>query len=85
MSGEADLAFFGGGVHTVDAETPRAQAVAAFQVRDPALAAGPVAGEASLGAFRAGRGTAGDESPFRRERLLARLRLEAAIERELAR
>ncbi len=28
MSGQADLAFLGGGVHTVDAETPRAEAVA---------------------------------------------------------
>src|SRR5439155_18752398 len=65
-----------------------AQAVAAFEVRDSALGAGAVAGEAAPGAFRAGQGAPGDVDPLggeRGERLLARLRLKASVQRHLPR
>jgi len=64
-----------------------AQPVATLDVRAAALAACPVAGAAALCAFRARLPARGDEDPLRGERgerLLARLRLDAAVEGDLS-
>src|SRR5215216_3577358 len=79
----------GPGLHPVVVLEPRAaHAVAAFDVADPALAAGPVSRESSLRSSAAGLLAAGDERPLGLEavqRPAGRAGLEAAVERDLAR
>src|SRR5919201_6389580 len=71
---------------TLEAAAP--QVVAALEVADAALAAGPVAGQPLAGASGAGLGPPGDERPRRCQAcqgLLGRTRHEAAIQRDLTR
>ena len=78
-----DLAAF------VSFEPRSVQAVAAFEVTDPAFGTGSVAPQSALGASAAGLLSAGDEHPLRGEGVRERLavvgpRLEATVERDLA-
>jgi hypothetical protein len=67
-------------------ETRSVQAVATFEVTDPAYAAGPVALQPSLSACAGGLLAAGDEHPLRVhgvERVVGRAEVEPAIQRNL--
>src|SRR6476646_3715402 len=73
----------------VSLEPGSVHTVAAFEVTDPALGAGSVARQPSLGAPAAGLLAAGDEHPLGGEaviveRLAGRAQVEAAVERYLA-
>src|SRR5580692_13186406 len=78
----------GPGLHSVVAlQSGAAHSVAVLEVADPALGAGAVATESTLGSPRAGLLSAGDEHTLGRELLESiggDVPLETAVERDLA-